>query len=65
MGAPNSPLALYLDVDFDIESSTINIEKKYLEQVNLGKLSEDELMQMVDTFNNIATSYSIVMRPLK
>ncbi len=65
MGAPNSPLALYLDVDFHIESFTINIEKKYLEQVSLGKLSEDDLMQMIDTFNNIATSYKIIMRPVK
>ena len=65
MGVPNSPLALYLDVDFQIESSIVNIEKKYLEELNAGKLTKDELMQMIDTFNNIATSYKIIMRPIK
>jgi hypothetical protein len=65
MGVPNSPLALYLDVDFQIESSIVNIEKKYLEELNAGKLTNDELMQMIDTFNNIATSYKIIMRPIK
>ena len=65
MGAPNSPLALYLDVDFHIESSTVNLEKKYLDEMQAGKLSEDDLMHMIDTFNNIATSYKIIIRPIK
>jgi len=65
IGAPNSPLALYLDVDFQIESSVVNIEKKYLEEMNIGKLSREELFEMMDKFNNIASSYKIIMRPIK
>ena len=56
LGAPNSPLALYLDVDFQIESSTVNLEIKYLDELQAGKLSEDDLMHMIDTFNKADSS---------
>jgi predicted SAM-dependent methyltransferase len=64
-GAANSPLALYLDVDFEIESSSITVESEYLQRLNSGQLSRQELASMVTLYNNVATEYRIVMRPVK
>ncbi len=65
MGAANSPLALYLDVDFKVESFNVEVERKYLDQMTAGEISEDELRHMVNTLNNIAIAYNIVIRPIK
>jgi hypothetical protein len=63
--APNSPLALYLDVDFEFVSGNINVEQKYLDQLHSGQLDKDTLMEMASKYNNIATEYQIVLRVVK
>ena len=63
--APNSPLALYLGVDFEFVSGNINVEQKYLDQLHSGQLDKDTLMDMASKYNNIATEYQIVLRVVK
>jgi hypothetical protein len=65
MGVANSPLALYLDVDFEIESSTVVVDQKYIDQIHSGQLSEQRLTEMIEQCNNVATEYRLVVRPLK
>lgn len=64
-GAANSPLALYLDVDFEVLSSTVSVENEYLQRLNSGQISHQELASMITLYNNIATEYRIVMTPIK
>ena len=64
-GAANSPLALYLNVDFDVVSSTVMVEPHYLEQLNSGQITAPALMDMISRYNNIATEFRIVMHAVK
>lgn len=65
IGAANSPLALYLAVDFEVIKSTITVEHRYLEQLRSGELSEARLLEMIDLYNNVAKEYRIVMKVIK
>ncbi len=65
MGAADSPLALYLNVDFEVVSSVINVEPTYLRQMQSGKLSEEQLLEMVELYNNIGKEYRIILQPVK
>jgi SAM-dependent methyltransferase len=64
-GVANSPLALYIDVDFELESSTVVVDQHYIDQVNAGQLSEQRLREMMVECNNVATEYRIVITPVK
>lgn len=64
-GAANSPLALYHDVDFEIADATVVLERRYLEAVQSGALTEDEVHQALKERNNVATEYRIVLRVVK
>lgn len=65
MGASNSPLALYLDVDFEIETTDIILEQPYHQSYIDGKVSETELRELLRSKNNIASEYRITMRTRK
>lgn len=65
MGAANSPLALYLDVDFEIEDLRITLEKEYLDALKSGKIAENEIHGLMRRQNNVATEYRITMRVVK
>lgn len=64
-GAANSPLALYLDVDFEIESTDIILEKPYDQYYANGKVNQTEIKELLRTKNNIASEYRIAMRTRK
>lgn len=63
--AANSPLAVYIDVDFEIESSTVVVDQLYIDRVNAGTLSEERLREMVVECNNVATEYRMVIKAVK
>lgn len=65
MGAANSPLALYLDVDFEIEDLRITLEKEYLDALKSGKIAENEIHGLMRRQNNVATEYRITMKVVK
>jgi hypothetical protein len=65
MGAANSPLAFYLDVDFELISSSITLEKKYLDQLVENKITKEQLGEMLRLQNNVAAEYRIVIKPVK
>jgi hypothetical protein len=54
-----------LDVDFEVVSSVINVEPTYLRQMQSGKLSEEQLLEMVELYNNIGKEYCIILQPVK
>ena len=46
-------------------TSIVTVEKSYLEQLKTGALSESRLYELIDTHNNVAKEFRIVMKPVK
>lgn len=65
IGASNSPFAIYLDVDFELEKSELVIEKKYIEMLNKGDISMDALIELASHQCNIASEYKFVLNVIK
>jgi hypothetical protein len=61
----NSPLAIYLGVDFAMESSTVVLTPAYEQRLARGELSEEAIRTLLIERNNIATEYRIVLRARK
>lgn len=64
-GIPNSPLARYLDVDFEIVSSDQILDAFYGEQFQAGKISESELNLAIRERCNVIVEYHIVLKVMK
>jgi SAM-dependent methyltransferase len=57
LGASNSPLAFYADVDFELREMRVIVDDKYKNEPNLK--------EMVERYNNIATEYKMVLEVIK
>jgi hypothetical protein len=57
----NTPLALYLGVDFVLESSEMVLVPRYQEKIVSGELSEEAMRALLLERNNIASEYKIVL----
>jgi SAM-dependent methyltransferase len=64
-GAANSPLALYLDVDFEIVKFTVVVEKKYRELLHSNQITHQQLLDKLENENNIASEYQITLAAIK
>ncbi|HEY8118685.1 MAG TPA: hypothetical protein VIE91_05550 [Methylophilaceae bacterium] len=64
-GVSNSPLAIYLDVDFEVKTVAQVLEKKYMDLLNNGKISEQELATIINERNNIVSEYQIALEVIK
>ena len=65
MGAANTPLAIYLDVDFEVRHVTQLVEQKYLTLVQEGKISDEDLALMMNERNNVVSDYQITLEVIK
>lgn len=65
MGAANSPLAVYLNVDFEIRAASQTVEEKYLKMLAAKQITEDELQAMITERNNIVSEYQITLEVIK
>tara|TARA_B100000161_G_C33309751_1_gene306555 strand:+ start:83 stop:349 length:267 start_codon:yes stop_codon:yes gene_type:complete len=61
----NTPLGILCDVNFVVESTHYVLEEKYQEQVAQGKISEDEVWEMISERNNIAREIQIIWKAVK
>ena len=61
MGAANTPLAYYLDVDFKIKSYFAVLNEPYATQYGKGELTDEVVNAMGRELNNIFVEYRIVM----
>jgi hypothetical protein len=61
----NTPLAIYLGVDFVIESSEVTLVPAYHEKVVSGELSQDAVRVLLRERNNVASEYNITLRVRK
>jgi hypothetical protein len=64
-GAPNTPLALYHDVDFELVSNRSELDEPYRSQYREGKISVEELQKLDRTLNNVVLEIDIVLKVKK
>lgn len=64
-GDANSPLGLYLDVDFEIFDVFTTLEEPYASQLREGALSAQAAAQLARERNNVIKEFRIQMRARK
>lgn len=65
IGAANSPLALYLDVDFEIINSSVTLDPRYLSAYEAGKISNEDIKTAMNRYNNVISEYTMTLKTLK
>lgn len=65
MGAANTPLALYHDVDFNVTDTTYVLDEPYASELQSGKLREEEVGPLIRKFNNVAVEIRIELEVVK
>lgn len=65
MGAANSPLGLYLDVDFRIRKVQYGLEKQWADKLSKKELTPEQIEEKIKTLNNIVKDIQIVLEVLK
>lgn len=64
-GAANTPLALYHEVDFEVEKQTIVLEAKYKRGLDDGTYTALQIDEFLRERNNVATEMRFVLRVRK
>ena len=64
-GAANTPLALMHDVDFEIESSDAVLDQPWRSKLELGAMTEAEVVLAIRQYNNVVLETKIVLRAVK
>ena len=65
MGAANSPLALYHDVDFEVVDVAYILDEPYSSEARSGKLGDAEIGRLLRTQNNICVEIRIELKAVK
>lgn len=63
--AANTPLALYLGVDFEIVRKSITLEPRYHEALESGALSALQIDEALRERNNVASEIRVTLRVVK
>lgn len=64
-GIADTPLALYLDVDFEVTKVTHRFDPMFQSQVDAGKMKYDEVLGTARVYCNVIKETEIVMRASK
>ncbi len=64
-GISNSPLGLYLDVDFHLVNVNFYVDDRIQKEMSEGKLSQDDVSKLMITQNNIVQSITMTLRAIK
>ena len=64
-GHANSPLGLYLDVDFKIEELSFLPEEPWLTRYNAGEINRDGLAEAERSFANVIKEVTVVWEAVK
>ncbi len=64
-GAANTPLGVYLGIDFDIVSSKHTLDEPWLGRAQRGQISQADLDQVVRQFNNVVAQTTIELKAVK
>lgn len=63
--ASNSPIALMIGVDFDIESTRLVLEPIWRSKLDLKQITETELLLAIRERNNVVQELTAVLRAVK
>ena len=64
-GASNTPLAHYLDVDFEMVSSNVELDEPYRTRLATGAATPDQVQDALRERNNVATEFRMVVKVRK
>jgi hypothetical protein len=64
-GLPNTPLALYHGVDFEIVENVYVLEPKYRAALAAGELDQDALNTLASERNNVVQEIHVTLRAVK
>jgi hypothetical protein len=64
-GFANTPLADYLDVDFEVEDVQWVIEGFWMQRLQAGEIDKDRLAELARTQNNVLKEAKITLRVKK
>ena len=63
--ASNSPFAVYLDVDFEVRHTDMPLDPRFAKAFGSGELTEDQLMELAKSQNNVVSEYRMTVEVLK
>lgn len=61
----NTPLGLYLDVDFEVVQAQIVLDEPWLSRLQGGAITQQGAMDAIRQYNNVARETKIVLRVVK
>lgn len=64
-GYANSPLGIYLDVDFEIESVNYTLDPVWAEKLDKKEITEEYIDQAFRNFNNVVKEIRMVLKVVK
>jgi hypothetical protein len=64
-GGANTPLAIYLGVDFTIQSVTMLPTKRWQEKVQSGAITKEQLHEAAETHNNVISTMTVELKAIK
>jgi glycosyltransferase involved in cell wall biosynthesis len=64
-GLPGTPLAVYLGLDFRIESATLNLDPWWDAEFRSGRISREQLDRAMRDHNDVVQTTEIVLRAVK
>jgi predicted SAM-dependent methyltransferase len=64
-GFANSPLGLYLDVDFQVENVNYALDEAWFTQLTKNQITQSEISQAMSRYNNVVKSIHITVRVIK
>jgi SAM-dependent methyltransferase len=65
VGGANSPLAFYLDVDFELAGVNQVLDPRYADAYSRGQITQDQLEELVKSYNNVVREYEITLEVVK
>ncbi len=64
-GYANSPLGVYLDVDFEVVRTAYVLESEWDRKLSAKEMTEGEIMYAMRTYNNVVKETQIVLKVVK
>ena len=64
-GVPNTPLARYHGVDFEIVDTQLVLDEPYRTQLREGTLTQEEALAAASRYNNVASEIKMTLRVVK
>ena len=65
MGASNTPLGLYLGIDFDVTATQLRLDDPWRGQFEKGEITQQEVQLYVRTLSNVVKECVITLRAVK